>query len=169
MKRNVSTVLPLTPTQQPDSNLPAPLLPVAPSEATQIEPVLSHRTATNSSMLMALGSSSSSVVDQHTSPERSDRFISSILAPASATTDAVTQFNLGERYDKGEGVDVDKVKAVECYKKAADQGHAVAQFNLAVMYDKGEGVEEDKAKAFEWYQKAAEQEFVKAQFNLAVM
>jgi TPR repeat protein len=135
MKRNESTVLPLTPTQQPDSNYPAPLLPVAQSEVAQsevakIEPVLSNRTATNSSMWMALGSSSSSVVDQHTAPEKSHRSASASVISDSATVDAVTQFNLGERYYKGEGIGLDKAKAVECYKKAADQGHAVAQFSL---------------------------------------
>ncbi len=59
----------------------------------------------------------------------------------------------------------DYAKAVEWYRKAAEQGYADAQYNLGHMYDKGEGVTQDYAKAMGWYRKAA----ADAQHNLGVM
>jgi len=58
-------------------------------------------------------------------------------------------------YDHGQGVEKDKKKAFEWFKKAAQQNHAIAQRILGVMYDHGQGVEQDKKKAFEWFEKAA--------------
>ena len=65
--------------------------------------------------------------------------------------DAAAQFTLGVSYEKGEGVPQDHAKAVEWFRKAADQGHAEAQFNLGERYADGVGVEQDDAKAFEWF------------------
>eukprot|EP00942_MAST-04A_sp_MAST-4A-sp1_P008814 g8814.t1 len=67
------------------------------------------------------------------------------------------QYNLGVMYKYGDGVTMDKAKAVEWYTKAAEQGFAIGQCNLGVMYQNGDGVTMDKAKAVEWYTKAAEQ------------
>lgn len=52
---------------------------------------------------------------------------------------------------------MDKGKAAEWYRKAADQGHAEAQFKLGKMYATGNGVEKDEGKAAEWHRKAAAQ------------
>ena len=60
-------------------------------------------------------------------------------------------------YDEGDGVEEDDVKAVEWYRKAAEQEYSDAQYNLGAMYYNGEGVEQDYAKAVEWVRKAAEQ------------
>ena len=43
------------------------------------------------------------------------------------------QFNLGLKYDNGDGVEQDKQKAIEWYSKAAHQGHVNAQFYLGLM------------------------------------
>ena len=83
--------------------------------------------------------------------------------------DASAQFNLGLKYDKGEGVPQDYKQAVYWYTKAAEQGVASAQFNLGFMYAKGEGVPQDYKQAVYWYTKAAEQGVAKAQFNLGFM
>ena len=64
---------------------------------------------------------------------------------------------------------LDEAKAVEWYRKAAEQGLAEAQYNLGVMYLNGTGVAKDEAKAVEWYRKAAEQGLAMAQYNLGVM
>ena len=71
--------------------------------------------------------------------------------------DARAQYNLGVKYDNGEGVIEDDKLAVEWYTKAAMQGYARAQYNLGVKYDNGEGVIKDDKVAVEWYTKAAMQ------------
>jgi hypothetical protein len=69
-------------------------------------------------------------------------------------------------YDTGEGVEVDKKKAVEWYTKAAEQGNINAQYNLGLMYRDGEGVEQNLDKAVEWLQKAADASHPEAQAAL---
>ena len=63
----------------------------------------------------------------------------------------MAQYNLGFRYDKGQGEE-----AVAWYRIAAKQGNAVAQCNLGVAYDNGQGVKQDHKEAVTWYRKAAE-------------
>ena len=46
----------------------------------------------------------------------------------------MAQNNLGWCYLNGKGVKQDKEKAVELFRKAADQGDAMAQFNLGLSY-----------------------------------
>ena len=57
-------------------------------------------------------------------------------------------------------------KAINCFKKAANQGFAPAQTNLARAYQCGEGVETDASEAIRWWQSAAEQEYAEALFRL---
>ena len=83
--------------------------------------------------------------------------------------DADAQYNLGELYRNGQGVEQDFKEALKWYQKAADQGHADAQLNLGVMYANGEGVLEDDKEATKWFQKAADQGLAMAQSNLGVM
>ena len=71
-------------------------------------------------------------------------------------------YNIGiDYYDKK-----DYVKAVEYFRKAAEQGHARAQFYLGYCYNAGQGVAKDYAEAVKWYRKAAEQGDAWAQNNL---
>ena len=63
----------------------------------------------------------------------------------------------------------DYARAVQSFRKAAEDGNADAQFNLGVMYSKGRGVEQDYARAAHWYRKAAEQDDVPAQSMLGFM
>ncbi len=82
---------------------------------------------------------------------------------------ARSQNYLGAMYRKGEGVSQNYTKAVEWYRKAAEQGYARAQTNLGWMYKNGYGVSKDYTKAIEWYRKAAEQGDATAQTNLGLM
>jgi TPR repeat protein len=59
------------------------------------------------------------------------------------------------------------VKAVECYRWAAEQGHAQSQLNLGNCYRHGNGVPTNLDDAIKWYRKAAEQGDAEAQFMLA--
>ena len=69
--------------------------------------------------------------------------------PSRETCEA--QFELGYRYNRGEGVTEDDAEALRWYRLAAEQGSARAQFSLGVMYDCGEGVTIDDAEALRWY------------------
>ena len=70
--------------------------------------------------------------------------------------DAEAQYNLGLRYEKGEGVEMNQMQAVYWYKKAAEQGDIYAQFNIGDCFYNGDGVEINYAQAVFWYKKAAE-------------
>ncbi len=83
--------------------------------------------------------------------------------------DALAQGIIGIMYYEGYGIEQDKTKAVEWYRKAAEQGYATAQCNLGYMYENGYGIEQDKTKAVEWYRKAAEQGYAGGQCNLGYM
>ena len=76
--------------------------------------------------------------------------------------------NNGTRKENEEKLDKEAVKAVEWYRRAAEQGKAVAQRNLGICYENGTGVTKDTVKAVEWYRKAAEQGDAKAQRNLGI-
>ena len=78
----------------------------------------------------------------------------------------LAQCNLGNCYDFGKGVAMDKVAAVEWFSKAAAQGLDGAQYNLGVSYEHGKGVARDFKAAARWYAKAAAQGYAYAQYNL---
>ena len=88
--------------------------------------------------------------------------------------DADAQYNLGEMYRKGQGVERNYAKAMMWYRKAADQGLARAQFALGFLYYKsqefkGRGVPQDYAEAAKWFHRAADQGDADAQCNLGAM
>ena len=83
--------------------------------------------------------------------------------------DAGAQFNLGVRYDKGQGVPQDSKEAVKWYRLSAEQGNVDAQFNLGFMYNEGHGVQQDYKEAEKWSRLAAEQGDAIAKFILGWM
>jgi uncharacterized protein len=86
--------------------------------------------------------------------------------PLAEQGDADAQFNLGQMYQMGWGVDKNYITAFDWYKKASAQGNPRAQYNLAHMYQNGWGVERDSQAAFKWYTVSAEQGDPFAQLNL---
>ena len=62
---------------------------------------------------------------------------------------------VGRCYDLGWGVAVDKGRAAECFRIAADRGLDWAMYNYGTALALGEGVAEDKAAALGWFEKAA--------------
>ena len=76
------------------------------------------------------------------------------------------QYELGERYERGVGVEKNHAESAKWYRMAAEQGHAGAQFALGKLYDAGRGVEASKTEAVKWYRMAAEQGHAQAQHFL---
>ena len=76
------------------------------------------------------------------------------------------QYEKGNCYYYGRGVQRDYAEAVKWYRMAAEQGHSGAQNNLGVCYRSGIGVQQDYEQAVIWYRKAAEQGRASAQLNL---
>ncbi len=81
---------------------------------------------------------------------------------------AEAQAQIGYMTYQGEGVPVDKAKAVQWYRKAAVQGNRDAQYNLAVAYAFGDSVARNDAEALLWYRRAAEQGSAIAQYSLGM-
>lgn len=77
-----------------------------------------------------------------------------LLAKAQAGV-AAAEFQIGYKYETGEGVPQDCTKAAFWYRKAADQGDANAQYNLALLYNSGQGVPQDYAEGYFWSELAA--------------
>ncbi len=80
--------------------------------------------------------------------------------------DKEAQYNLGNCYNEGKGVEEDHNEAIKWYQKAAEQGHADAQNILGYCYSKGIGVEENLSTAVQYYRKASEEGHIQAQVNL---
>jgi TPR repeat protein len=62
---------------------------------------------------------------------------------------------VGRCYDLGWGTRIDKRKAAECYRVAAERGLHWAMYNYATLLTLGQGVAEDKAEALRWFERAA--------------
>ena len=60
-------------------------------------------------------------------------------------------------------------KAIEWYRRAADQGHVEAQAALGELYGQGKGVVQDYSKAAVWLRRAADQGHKYAQFRLGYL
>lgn len=60
-------------------------------------------------------------------------------------------------YDEGKGVPEDNAKAMEWYRRAADQGFPQAQVNLGIMHQHGEGTPASPVAAYFWYALAEKQ------------
>ena len=64
---------------------------------------------------------------------------------------------LGQLYDQGRGVPLDRVRALSYLKRGAEAGNRGAQYTFGIYYEEGEVIPRDLKKALEWYMKSAEQ------------
>ena len=69
---------------------------------------------------------------------------------------------VGRCYDLGWGTKIDKARAAECYRNAAERGLDWGMYNYATLLTLGEGVAEDKVAALDWFRKAAKMGNAKA-------
>ena len=85
---------------------------------------------------------------------------------------SLSQYLLGSMYAKGQGVEQDDAKALEWFRKAANQQDTwgnFSQYYLGLMYAEGRGVEQDDAKALGWFRKAVAQDHAASQYQLGLM
>ena len=61
---------------------------------------------------------------------------------------------VGRCYDLGWGTPVDKARAAECFRIAAERGLDWGMYNYATALTLGDGVVEDKPAALAWFEKA---------------
>lgn len=80
--------------------------------------------------------------------------------PLALAGNADAQFNLGQAYKLGRGVEQNWPQAVEWYRRAAEQGHLRAQDNMGlVLYELNR-----KAEALPWLERSAARGEPRAQF-----
>jgi uncharacterized protein len=89
-----------------------------------------------------------------------------LLAKAKAG-DAKAQYELGNKFNYGQGVRLDYAQAAFWYAKSAERGDPDSQFQLGGLYHVGHGVPQDFYQAFEWAMKAAKQNHTDAEFFIA--
>lgn len=80
-----------------------------------------------------------------------------------------SQYDLGNMYSEGIGVDADITKAMTWYDKAASQEFVKAQYKLGLIYYEGSSANKDRSLAFKQFRKAAEKGYPPAQFYLGKM
>ena len=85
---------------------------------------------------------------------------------AASDGDPQSQFEMGQKYDNGDGVYEDLTEAVEWNRKAAEQGDADAQCELGEAYRDGVGVPEDDVEGYAWISVAATNGDSEAKRNL---
>ena len=83
--------------------------------------------------------------------------------PLAVAGDADAQFNLGQAYKLGRGVEQDLAQAAEWFRRAAAQGHLQGEDNLGlVLYELGR-----KDEALPWLERSASRGEPRAQYVLA--
>lgn len=79
------------------------------------------------------------------------------LKKRAANGDAEAQYELGNAYRLGSGVEKSYSEAFRWFMAAARQNHARAQFHLGLMFLTGKGAPKDPAQAVRWMNRAADQ------------
>ena len=78
-------------------------------------------------------------------------------------------FELGVRYELGQGVEKDPYKAAKYYALAVDEGNPAAECALGEMYMGGNGVPKDHVKGIELFTRSASKGFSKSMFNMGMV
>lgn len=89
------------------------------------------------------------------------------ILPLAAGGNVEAEIAVAEAYLFGRGVEIDKPKAYEWYKRAAEAGEASAMASIGYMHFRGIGCEENLLLAVEWYKKGAEKGDLGAMNDLA--
>jgi TPR repeat protein len=79
------------------------------------------------------------------------------------------QYELGERFHNGNGVQKDSTEAVKWWQKAAAQKFPQAELSLSIAYGSGEGVPKDKQAGVKLCRQAANSGLARAQEILGIL
>ncbi|MCZ6525033.1 MAG: hypothetical protein O6928_00505 [Gammaproteobacteria bacterium] len=102
---------------------------------------------------------------EQTAEEHSNNVDETVTDNSTARSD----YERGQSYSFGDGIEKDPGAAFKWFMKAAEQSYAPAQYKVGIAYAYGEGIEKDPYEAAIWYRKAAKQGYAIAQRNLGVM
>ena len=104
-------------------------------------------------------------VDMVTSSDIEDKVIRDA---ADMDGDLEVWWDIGVKYQTGDGVKKDLKKAIMWFEKAASRNYDNALVSLGELYYKGEGVKQDYKKAFELFNRALRRNIPSAQYRLGV-
>lgn len=79
------------------------------------------------------------------------------------------QYDLANRYLKGQFMTKNEKEAAYWFRKAAEQNHLDAQVKLATLYIKGIGVPKNYNQAAKWLRKTADQNHTQSQYALGIL
>jgi TPR repeat protein len=85
---------------------------------------------------------------------------------AAAQGYAPAEFQMGQLFDFGFGVEQDDAQALAWYRKSGEHGSAAGQRSVGEFYRKGRGIAADTTEAARWYQLAADADDLRAQYEL---
>jgi TPR repeat protein len=88
---------------------------------------------------------------------------------AASAGDANAIGNLAERYWRGDGVNRDRSKAVELYRRAAALGNDNAMLQMGLLHENGGDLPKSDEQAVAWFRKAVDSGNESAMFHLGVL
>lgn len=83
--------------------------------------------------------------------------------------DVESQFQLGVKYQNGDGVTQDYQESIRWYRLASEKGNVHAQYKLGLLLDTENASEKDLNEAKKWYKMASGQGHARAQYRLGEM
>lgn len=104
-------------------------------------------------------------VDLTAKPELNDQVI---MDAADMDGDLEAWWDIGVKYQTGDGVKKDLKLAIKWFEKAASRNYDNALVSLGDLYYKGEGVKQSYKKAFELYSRALRRNIPSAQYRLGL-
>ena len=102
------------------------------------------------------------------SDEGNQEYIEELMSRAKSG-EGSEDYDLGQKYYYGDGVNQNYKEAFRYYMRSAEQGYVEAMTKLGLMYSRGYGVAHSFSEAAKWYAMAAEVDFPEALHNLGVL
>lgn len=76
-------------------------------------------------------------------------------------------YEVGRKYERGRGTELNMQKAAEWYQRAVEANHAPSMARLGILYVEGNGVKRDLNRAVKLLTRAAQEDIPSAQYQLA--